>query len=418
LSDCREEKEGLLIVHEPEIIEKGDEIRVSSRIEVENSSVRFPETLWFRFPNYYRDYLTDRSDGFAVALLPVAMDLGEKLWIRGVVSPRLALGIAEYQRIQTSWHPDRFKMIEIDFGTLAGMEPSHVQDGVATAFSGGVDSFHTLRSHVLQEQIQKYRLSHCLMINGFDFNNDDIEDCTLFNQITRVYQPLLQELNAPLLVAHTNITPFFAASLRLWNIHGNSHGAILTAPALVLGRLLRCLFIPSGPPYSELVPWGSHPLLDHLLSTETMETRHDGAHLSRFEKEAALAQWPEVYTRLRVCNRRTKVHSKTGALTNCCHCEKCMRTMVGFELLGALNNFTVFPEGLTRAHLWGILIPSYLRIKWINLGREALKRGRLVLVVDIVAALLLSPLRKMKRRLLTALKRARWPAGANTTFRK
>ena len=65
-----------MIVHEPEIIEKGGEIKVSSRIEIEPSGGRFPATLWFRFPADYRDYVTDRSDGFAVALLPLAMELG------------------------------------------------------------------------------------------------------------------------------------------------------------------------------------------------------------------------------------------------------------------------------------------------------------------------------------------------------
>jgi len=394
-----------MIVHEPEIIEKGGEILVSSRIEIEPSGSRFPETLWFRFPADYRDYVTHRSDGFAVALLPLAMELGTKMSIRGVVSPRLALGMTEYQRIQTIWHPRRFKTIEMEYGSLAGMQPTQVQDAVATAFSGGVDSFHTLHSHVFHERIQQYRISHCLMINGFDFNNDDIEDCRLFDRITQVYRPLLKEIDVQLLTAHTNITPFLTGSLRTWNIHGFSHAAYLTASALVLGRLLRCLFIPSGYPYKELVPWGSHPMLDHLLSTETMETRHDGAHCIKFEKQAVLTQWPAVYSRLRVCNRRTTFHPDTGALENCCRCEKCVRTMVGFELLGMLSRFTAFPEELKRARLRRLAIPSHLRAMWwLNIRKEALNRGRLGLFLDILVALLLSPIRIAKRRLVTRLK--------------
>jgi len=393
-----------VIVHEPEISERGGEIRVSSRIEAEHSGCQFPETLWFGFPAAYSEYVTDRSDAFAVALLPLAMDLGEPLRVRGVVSPRLALGMAEYQRIQATWHPGRFKEIEVDCEMLEVINPPHVQDGVATAFSGGVDSFFTLNSHLADEPNQRYRISHCLMINGFDFNNDDIEDCGLFDQVVQTYKPFLKEMGVELLVAHTNITPFYTPSLRLWNIHGYCHGAFLSASALVLGRLLRCFFIPSSDPYSELVPWGSHPMLDHLLSTEAMETRHHGSHLSRLEKEAALAQWPEVYSRLRVCNHRTRFHRQSGALENCCRCEKCMRTMVGFELVSALDHFPVFPKGIKRSHFWRISISKLEAEEWIEIGKQALKKGRFDLLVNILVALLLSPLRIAKRRLVTYLK--------------
>jgi hypothetical protein len=406
LSAPIKEKEGLVIVHEPEIIEKGGEIQISSRIQIEDSGGRFPQTLWFRFPDSLRDFVTDRSDAFAVALLPLAMERGEEMRIRGVVSPRLAIGMTEYQRIQTSWHPNHFKTIDIEYGTLAVMDPSQTGDGVASAFSGGVDSFYTLHSHVFMERIQQYRISYCLMINGFDFNHDDIEDCRLFDQTTKLYRPLLNELDVELLVSHTNITPFLTESLRAWNIHGFSHGAYLTASALVLGQLLRCLFIPSSDRYTELHPYGSHPLLDNHLSTETMETITDGAHAGRFEKTARLAKWPAVYSRLRVCNRGTRFNASTGALENCCRCEKCIRTMAALEVVGALNQFTVFPESLNGVRIRRTVISKLVRSLWIQIGRQALKKKRLSLCVDTCLALLLSPLRKAKRRLLSRLKKS------------
>jgi len=393
-----------MIIHHPEILEEGGEIRVSSRIEIDDSGSGYPDRLWFRFPENYRDYVTDRSDGFAVALLPLAMALGEKMCVRGVMSPLLALGMREYQHIQTTWHPKRLQTVGIEYDTLASLQTSDVLGGVATAFSGGVDSFYTLHTHLYREQIPDYRISHGLMINGFDFNHDDIEDFEPFNRIAQVYRPLLQNLGVELLVAHTNITPFLARSLRIWNIHGYVHAAFLSATALVLGRLLRCLFIPSSDRYTELHPWGSHPLLDNLLSTETMESRHDGAHASRFEKDATLAQWPEVYSRLRVCHGKTTFDSVTGILQNCCQCEKCLRTMVALELAGALNRFTVFPKALDGVHIRRLIISPLVRAHWIENGRQALRRGRPGLFVDILMAFLLGPVRQLKRRLQARLK--------------
>ena len=239
-----------MIIHHPEILQENGEIRVSARIEIADSVGEYPDRLWFRFPEQCIGYVTDRSDGFAVALLPLAMALGEDMQVRGEVSPRLALGIREYQRIQTTWHPKRLRTIGTEYETLAGMRPSDVRGGVATAFSGGVDSFHTLQAHLHHEPIADYRISHCLMINGFDFNNDDIEDVRTFNRIARLYQPMLRDAGAELLVSHTNITPFLTRVLRVWHFHGYVHAAFLSATALVLGRLLKCFFIPSSDCYS------------------------------------------------------------------------------------------------------------------------------------------------------------------------
>lgn len=394
-----------MIIHHPEILEEGGEIRVCSRIEIKDSEGAYPDTLWFRFPESYRDFLTERADGFAVAMLPLAMMLGENMRIRGVSSPRLALGMREYQRIQTAWHPEHFKKIEVEYDTLAGMQQADVQGGVATAFSGGVDSFYTLFSHLDQEQIPDYRISHCLMVNGFDFNNDDISDSRGFNRIAQVYQPMLSGAGVELLVAHTNITPFLTRALQVWNIHGYVHAAFLSATALVLGRLLRCLFIPSSDCYTELHPWGSHPLFDNLLSSETMESRHDGAHAGRFEKTAALTRWHEVRPRLRVCYRKTTFDPDTGILQNCCRCEKCLRTMVALELLGELGQFTAFPEPLNRTRIRRLVISPLVRALWIENARQALKRRQLDIFVDILAALMLGPVRKRKRRLQAWLKK-------------
>ena len=79
-----------MVVHPPQIAQQDGHIRVSSRIGIENCSGLYPDTLWFSFPETYREYVTDRSEACAAALLPLAMDRAEKLQVRGTVSPRLA----------------------------------------------------------------------------------------------------------------------------------------------------------------------------------------------------------------------------------------------------------------------------------------------------------------------------------------
>ncbi|MBW2690932.1 MAG: hypothetical protein JRC99_13555 [Deltaproteobacteria bacterium] len=78
-----------MIIHKPKIIEDETSVTISAKIEVENPLSGFPEFLFYKFPKGYKDFITDRVDGFAVSLLPLAMQLGEDLEIRGSLSSRL-----------------------------------------------------------------------------------------------------------------------------------------------------------------------------------------------------------------------------------------------------------------------------------------------------------------------------------------
>ena len=56
----------------------------------------------------YAYAVTERSDGFIVGLLLTAMKLKENIKVAGAVSPRLAFGIEEWQRVFNRWEPETF----------------------------------------------------------------------------------------------------------------------------------------------------------------------------------------------------------------------------------------------------------------------------------------------------------------------
>jgi len=103
-----------------------------------------------------------------------------------------------------------------------------------------------------------------------------------------------------------------------------SHGACLASVALLLG-FPRC-YIPSSYTYRELHPWGSHPLTDHLWSSDSVHLTQDTAAAGRVEKTRAVAEIPGILDDLVVC--------WDSAETNCGKCGKCVRTMVTLKLLG------------------------------------------------------------------------------------
>ena len=334
-----------MIIHEPRVTTSAEEVRVEAEVECDRLDATRPQTLWFAFPRTYEPFVDDGADGFATALLPLAMRLGEAMRVRGSLSYRLAAGMRDYQRIQSAWKPDLFREVEISCDGLRSRDRKNVSEAVGVAFSGGVDSFYTLWSHLAEnEPYPPFRVSHCLMINGFD-EDSDLENTGRFLRIQRVYEPMMAAHGLDLVVARTNLLPFLGQLTR-----SKSYASFVAAPALVLGRLFSRFYVSSGCKFTTmgLYPDGSHLMLDHLLATETMEVSHEDAHVARFEKTVALSRWPETYDRLRVCFRTTGVQEGRDAIANCCVCEKCLRTMLALEIAGALGRYRCFPKPLER----------------------------------------------------------------------
>ena len=382
-------------VFTPTIVEEGAEVLVSARVEVDSARTPFPERLWFRFPGCYGGHVTDHLNGFAAALLPLAMTLGEDLQLQGVLSPRLLWGMQEYQRIQCRWKPTFFKPVSIAYEALQAAQVDPSRSGVGCSFSGGVDSCQTLWRHLPgNESIQQYRISHCLMINGFDADTD-IENQGHFAKIQGTIEPMMTRHDLELIVCQTNYMSFSDA----W-ILKKSFGAMVTAPALVLGRLFSCFFVPSSYRFDEFFRDGSHLLLDHLIGTESMETIHDSSELTRTEKTANISNWNATHSMLRVCFNQTGYQEDTASITNCGRCEKCIRTMKMLEIFGKLENYTTFPRTPSHLDVWLCNYASKgARIYAREIISQAWKAGKLGICTDFCIAIALSLVLGIPRKL-------------------
>ena len=80
------------------------------------------------------------------------------------------------------------------------------------------------------------------------------------------------------------------------------------------------------------------PILLPLLCTETTRFFSAGARLTRLEKTRVVASYPPAMSELDVCTTGAKVRLALDH-KNCSRCWKCRRTMVGLDLLGALDDF-------------------------------------------------------------------------------
>jgi len=83
--------------------------------------------------------------------------------------------------------------------------------------------------------------------------------------------------------------------------------------------------------YADLYfPWGSTPLTDPLLSSESFPIFYDSPDAPRNIKVREIASWPEAQRYLRVCLGK----DRTERDKNCGRCEKCIRTILNYRALG------------------------------------------------------------------------------------
>lgn len=266
--------------------------------------------IWYRVPADRSPEV--RADPFVAAAVMPAMAAGEPIEIDSdaAVSPRLLRGIDKIQDILRVWFP-ALEKVEIRARRVeADATPRHA--GAAVFFSGGVDGFYSLLRH-------ESEIGDLVFVHGLEIT---IENEGLYETCRRRNLAIAAKFGKGLVPVRTNIREL-ASRERISN--HLFQGAILGSIALVLGY--RTTFIGATFTYGHLTPWGSHPLLDPLWGTESVDIVHDGAEARRTEKLALITKTPAALESLRVCLSNSSEY-------NCGRCPKCLRTMATLRLLG------------------------------------------------------------------------------------
>lgn len=279
-------------------------------------------SLWFSLPDLGAAPAPEPDEPFLVAALVQAMAEGRDLVLHGTASAELLGNLLEFRDAWHRWAPRRFARIAIDADVVSARGVSRERGaGVATGFSGGVDSFFTLWAHASGLAGHRARrITHAAFVHGFDI---PLSDGTAFEAVRRRSAPVLAELGVELVPMRTNLR---AALPYHWEM---TYGAAVAACLQQLRPVCGEGLIASSRSYdASTLLMGSNMVTDALLSSATFSIREDGAGHVRSEKIAALAQWPASLAALRVCWQGAERDR------NCGRCEKCIRTAVGFLAAG------------------------------------------------------------------------------------
>ncbi|MGC3979748.1 MAG: hypothetical protein QM808_00630 [Steroidobacteraceae bacterium] len=271
----------------------------------------------------YGDAITEQPsslDGFAFAVILHAMKQGKPLQIHGPVTRQALCNLEELQQAWSLWRPNHYHHIDIDADEVIDRLPA-VGNKAICAFSGGLDStFTALRHRLKLAGSGSYDVRSMLMVQGFDigFDNDDY-----FERAVERARPFVERLNVDMRFITTNSeNPLFQD----WE---DSHGAELACCLHQFADEFQYGLIGSTKPYDGLVlPYGSNPATDHLLSGGGFAIVHDGSGFSRTAKAEVVSRYDFAVEQLRVC------YAGKLQYKNCGRCEKCLRTYLNFLAAG------------------------------------------------------------------------------------
>jgi hypothetical protein len=340
---------------------------------VDSSSPLGQERMHFTIKGAEPSWLTASGDPFLAALLLPAMAFGEDLVIEAPVSPRLRRSARTVMDIYSAWWGHRHRRVKVHFPVAAPPAGGAGRDAVGLFFSAGVDSFYSLLKDIELSALADQPPVTYLLHANFKRRHSPAHD-RLLDRLGRV----ADETGRTLVVIETNVRSLTGRATHWIYFHGAALGSVGLALQGLLGRCL----IAASDNYSYLPPLGSHPLIDHLWSTESLELVHDGAEATRTDKIAGqIARSALALESLMVCWRSQPDE-------NCGVCDKCLRTMASLEMAGCLDQCTTFPRSLDLDLLAAVPIPGEPElVSMRELLTDAERRGRGDLVEAIEESL-------------------------------
>lgn len=298
--------------------------------------------------------------------------------IHGEASPSLLKNLVQFQAIWSAWRPQCFHQVPItaDVEKEARVPPG--MERAIASFSGGVDSCFTAFRHRRERcGREQTNLEAGLMVHGFDIS---LKDSAFENAVARS-KSMLADLGMICIPMATNFREVM--SLDWENIFGSGLASCLH---LFQGHYHTGIIASSHSYHEKIFDYGSNPLTDRLLSSQSFEIVHDGACYRRAEKILTIIEWPEALKNLRVC------WEGKHADRNCGRCEKCVRNILNFRIARAglppcfpqdVSNLQIIATKLkpTSFEIWKTLL---VRAKAAQINEPWLLAVRATLVLNAI----------------------------------
>lgn len=273
----------------------------------------------FRIPSERLTCVTDLADPFVTAMIFTAMRNAANLRVHGSVSYGLLRNLEEFQTAWHCWRPDCYHVVNV----IPDQEvrvATPATDRALIAFSGGLDSCFSVWRHTRGDCGRLKRpLKAAVMVHGFDI---PLQESDVFGRAAENSRAIVQSVGLDLIA--------MACTFReLGDDWEDAHGAALAACLSLFSKGFSTGLVASSHAYNTLrFPWGSNPLTDPMLSSDSFSIVYDAAGVSRLQKAKSVSEWDEAMCRLRVCWQGA--HKDR----NCGVCLRCVATALCFAAMG------------------------------------------------------------------------------------
>jgi hypothetical protein len=352
----------------------GTRVRRTATVTWEEAP-RPPVELCFETDASRTGDLSESFDAFLLASAVAASRHGEKrIRVEGRLCPRLVEGVRTALAILRDWYPEKRALPALE--AAGGLTPaSRGRRRAALWLTAGVDSLHILR-----ENRRMYPSSHPQSfrraIYAPHLNFADGAELPRARDLARrqiaAVRAAAGETDTELVVVDSNqrlLEPGIGFPGR------EALASLLAATAHFQAAGIASCTIAASFDLSELMPWGSHPLLDTRYGSAGLEIHHEGWGRTRLEKIQSLAAWPP-FRHLFVCFEGPLADGES----NCGRCEKCLRTMTALVAARAPGKHPAFAAGEVSP---GMILevdagyhPELFELNWAPLAAPAADAGR------------------------------------------
>lgn len=317
------------------------------------------EDIYVEFSPFPEDVnYQDLTDAFLAACCVLAYWRGEArvTTIDAQICPTLFDNLSEVLACLQSWfysHKRKPPVIEGAFAKGDCSTRNKILPSAGLFFSGGVDSFATLRhNHTLYEPNDPRYFSKGIFVFGFEMTRE-----SAFAIAEEHMKKAASACSIDLISAKSNLYTICRPDDPYIEFLVNQfEGAFFAAIAHSYGRSLSQIALATTLDLPFLQPNGSHPMLNY--SSGRLHYRVDGTRFSRLAKARKLAGWQPAHQFLRVCNQ---THLYSPSQINCGRCNKCVGTMLIFCALGILDSMDAFQQGCT---LSPEIVQEFLKPRW------------------------------------------------------
>ena len=316
-------------ISKPQILLQKHEIVISVDVEIAEGF----KTLWYSLNRAFGNLVSDSCDAFLVALLIPAMTNGEDICVAGAISERLLYNLSgPYQRLLQHVIPS-LRRVEI--------HPKEVYartkraSGVATGFSGGIDSYCVLADHYYSDVREALKVTHLLFNNVGSHGKGG--ERVFRKRYTRLEQ-VVEGIGLPFVMINSNVTAFYRKRFSFQQTHTLRNASVAL---LLQGGIGRYMYA-STYSFSNVFVGATYDMAYTdtialpLLSTEVLDAFSVGSEYTRVEKTLRVANLCDSYSTLDICVN--PYH--TGNHANCSTCFKCMRTILTLEIAGMIERYS------------------------------------------------------------------------------